>query len=113
MSLERTAGSWTGVVRSLAVTAAGCLAPLGFVLGMPLPLGLRCLRRRRPALLPWAWGINGACSVLGSIVAVVLALHLGFRSAHMAGMACYALAGLAAWRAFRSSPDGASETSRR
>ena len=26
MSLERTVGSWTGVVRTLALTAAGCLA---------------------------------------------------------------------------------------
>jgi hypothetical protein len=68
------------------------LGPLGFAMGMPMPIGIRLLAARRPELVPWAWGANGAASVLGSVSALALALTLGFSAALGVGAALYLLA---------------------
>jgi hypothetical protein len=73
------------------VVAIAVLAPVGFLLGRPLPLAVRALARRRPAVVPWAWGVNGAASVLGSVLALVLALAFGLNQALLAGGILYAL----------------------
>jgi len=54
------------------------LAPLGLLMGMPFPLGIRLVDRINPDLVAWAWGVNGFASVLGSILAVMLAQSYGF-----------------------------------
>jgi hypothetical protein len=54
------------------------LAPLGLSMGMPFPLGIRLVDRVNPALVPWAWGVNGFGSVVGSILAMVIAQSYGF-----------------------------------
>lgn len=71
------------------------LGPVGFLMGMPFPLGLRLLDRVGPewgALIPWVWGINGATSVLGSILAITLAINFGFRITLLFGLAVYGMA---------------------
>jgi len=79
------------------------LAPLGLALGMPMPTGIRLLHERAPALIPWAWGVNGAASVLGSVGAIALAMVWGFDHALLVAAALY-LAGLAFMaRALRAS----------
>ncbi|HEU0006755.1 MAG TPA: hypothetical protein VFS12_12255 [Terriglobia bacterium] len=72
-----------------ALLAIACLAPLGFVMGMPMPLGINWLRQTSPALIPWAWGINGAASVLGSILTMVIAVNLGFDQALIVAIGLY------------------------
>nr|NIS40268.1 hypothetical protein [Desulfuromonadales bacterium] len=67
------------------------LAPLGLLMGMPLPLGMRLFHDRSQEVA-WSWGINGATSVLGSLIAVVLAMNAGFNMTLLAGEAVYALA---------------------
>ncbi|MDP8248972.1 MAG: hypothetical protein P9M00_12590 [Candidatus Tritonobacter lacicola] len=52
--------------------------PLGFPMGFPFPLGIRSFARRHPRLVPIAWGANGCASVVGAILAVVLAISMGF-----------------------------------
>jgi hypothetical protein len=69
------------------------LAPLGLALGMPMPTGIRILAQRAPELIPWAWGVNGAASVLGSVGAIALAIVWGFDQALLAAAGLY-LAGL-------------------
>lgn len=54
------------------------LAPLGLLMGMPFPLGIRLVDRVNPTLVPWAWGVNGFGSVVGSILAVMIAQSYGF-----------------------------------
>lgn len=76
-----------GVRLTVAVLA---LAPLGFFMGMPFPLGLARLRGRSPFYVPWAWGVNGAASVIASVLASLLALSFGFRAVLVVGAACYA-----------------------
>jgi hypothetical protein len=73
------------------VLAAVLLAPLGLLMGMPLPLGMR-LFHRDPSGVPWSWGVNSATSVLGAILAVIVAMNFGFTVTLLAGEAVYALA---------------------
>jgi hypothetical protein len=53
------------------------LAPLGFVMGMPFPTGLERLEEWHSPSVRWAWSLNAAASVLGSVGALVLAIYLG------------------------------------
>ena len=66
------------------------------------------MTRRYAEIVPWAWGLNGAASVMGSVVSMAVALHLGFTSLLVAGGAVYLLALLAG---LRGSPpdDGAAD----
>ncbi len=54
------------------------MAPAGVCMGMPFPLGLRRLSEVNRDMIPWAWGVNGSASVLGSILALVFAQAVGF-----------------------------------
>ena len=58
--------------------AIAVLVPIGTVLGMPMPGGMRLLNATRPALVPWGWGLNGAFSVVGATLAVFIAMNWGF-----------------------------------
>ena len=69
--------------------ASVLLLPLGLVLGMPFPLGIARIAERRADLIPWAWGINAYATVLGSTLAVILALDLGFTAVLMIAAAIY------------------------
>jgi hypothetical protein len=71
------------------------IAPLAFCMGMPFPLALGRLQTEAPRLLPWAWGINGCASVVSTILASLLALHLGFSTVLLIAVALYASAALA------------------
>jgi hypothetical protein len=70
------------------LSAAALLLPMGFVMGLPFPIGLGSARER-PDLVPWLWGVNGAASVLRSVLATVVALSLGISASFWAGVACY------------------------
>jgi hypothetical protein len=75
--------------------AIGLLLPIGFLMGMAFPLGMRLAARRAAALAPWLWGINGATSVCASVVAVAIALHWGIAASFWTGVACYVVAAVA------------------
>ena len=78
-----------------ALVALTLIAPLAFFMGMPFPLGLAQVARAERALLPWAWGVNGCASVVSAILAVLLAMHLGYTGVVILALALYALAALA------------------
>lgn len=65
------------------------ILPLGFLMGLLFPQGIRLVDAAAPQLTPWAWGANSASSVLGSIFALVLAIHLGFQAVAVIGAATY------------------------
>ena len=75
----------------VAITIA-LLAPAGIALGMVMPLGLRRLAALHPSGVAWAWGINGIASVVASVLAVAVALELGFAVATLVALACYLVA---------------------
>ena len=45
---------------------------------LPFPLGLARVSDNAPALVPWAWGVNGCASVISAVLAATLAVNLGF-----------------------------------
>ena len=59
---------------------------------MPLPTGVRLLARSDPGRLAWAWAINGAASVLGASIAMLLAVLFGFTVVAWCGAAAYGCA---------------------
>jgi len=87
------------------LVSGGLLVPLGFAMGMPFPAGLRALAGRSPAelafppadetsgnLVEWAWAMNAASSVLGSVLAIIIAIQLGLNFTLATGAAAYLLA---------------------
>ena len=68
------------------------LLPMGLLLGIPFPIGIRRLERRQDELIPWAWASNGGASVLGASLAMIVALHVGFTVVLIGGAICYLLA---------------------
>jgi hypothetical protein len=98
--LHATAGVWLLEITigqpfttRLAVTMA-LLAPLGFLMGIPFPLGMRWAGTHRPGVVPWLWGVNGTLSVLGSALSIALAIHVGLRATLLVSAGLYGLAGL-------------------
>jgi hypothetical protein len=65
-------------------------------MGVPFPKGLSLLGGHAPGLIPWAWGVNGAISVVASVLAALLAFDLGFSAVMLMGAACYVGAWLTA-----------------
>src|SRR5579862_8225860 len=79
------------------------LVPLGFVMGMPFPTGLRALAAAPAPEFPaggdasnsaveWAWAMNAAASVMGSVLAMVIAIQFGLTATLACGAAAYLLA---------------------
>jgi hypothetical protein len=56
-----------------------------------------------PALVPWAWGVNGCASVVAAALAGLLAMGLGARALMLLGVLAYLLAAVAQ----RASPGAA------
>jgi hypothetical protein len=77
------------------VTAVVLLLPLGVLLGMPLPGGMRMVAATRPDIVPWGWGLNGAFSVIGATLAVFVAMNWGFSASLITAAAVYASAAAA------------------
>jgi spermine/spermidine synthase len=72
--------------------AVALMTPAGMVMGIPLPAGVRVLSATQPQLVAWAWGMNGALSVLGAILAVFIAMNWGFSITLLCGAGLYAVA---------------------
>jgi hypothetical protein len=77
------------------------LVPLGLVMGMPFPTGLRALIHSSPgfsgkepgdSIIEWAWAMNAAASVLGSVLAMVIAIQFGLNITLASGAGAYLLA---------------------
>ncbi|MBI3813934.1 MAG: hypothetical protein HY279_05640 [Nitrospinae bacterium] len=86
------------------------LFPMGFLMGMPFPRGIRILTSpssppsqpppsppseggdRGGWLIPWAWCVNGCSSVMSSVLVILIALSFGFKTALILSAAAYACA---------------------
>ena len=76
--LQPVVGSTVGwpLAARTAVVAA-FIGPLAFLMGTCFPIGMRLLGRYSESLTAWMWGVNGACGVMGSIVAVMISMWVG------------------------------------
>lgn len=81
------------------------LAIPGFFMGIPLPVGISIANARGSTnLSAWLWGINGATSVLGSILATTVSLCSGIQTTFIIGIFCYLICLLSYFCLMRSSP---------
>lgn len=105
--LPRWLESWVGMAFTYRLLASVLLLiPLGFLMGMPFPTGLRALAASPAVEVPgldappqsednaveWAWAMNAAASVLGSVLAMVIAIQFGLTITLACGVAAYLLA---------------------
>jgi len=102
--LPHMLSAWVGLRFEYRLIVSGLLlAPPGFVMGMPFPTGLRALvagslqhspanATREDNAVEWAWAMNAAASVLGSVLAMVIAIQFGLTATLACGVAAYTLA---------------------
>jgi hypothetical protein len=64
---------------------------LGLPMGIPFPFALKTLGESHGRLIPWAWAVNGCFSVLAPLLAIMLAMALGFQMVLWAGAGAYLL----------------------
>lgn len=75
--------------------SAAALVPLGVAMGMPFPSGLRALAASAAHdsnTIEWAWALNASATVLGSVLAMVIAVRFGLSTTLATGVAAYLLA---------------------
>jgi hypothetical protein len=65
------------------------IAPMGFLMGMPFPAGIKILGYSNPGIIPWAWGINGCFSVISTMLSILLSSLFGFQVVFIIGAAIY------------------------
>jgi hypothetical protein len=64
--------------------------PLGFFLGMPFPYVLdKCKNNRSDLSIPAIWAVNGLASVIGSIIAIIISISIGYSGVLWIGAALY------------------------
>lgn len=76
------------------------IAPIGFLMGIPFPAGLNWISTRARGenepyyswMVAYVWAVNGACSVVASILASLISLSYGFSVTSAVGLACYSIA---------------------
>jgi len=79
------------LVRAVILTLI--LLPAGFLMGLPFPLGLTQFATDS-FFLPWAWGLNGAFSVVATPLANLLLRNIGLHAVLCGAVVLYGLAAL-------------------
>jgi hypothetical protein len=77
--------------------------PIGLLMGIPFPTGLKILGEKNESLIPWAWAINGCFSVLTPILTIMLAMVIGFKIVLWLGALTYMMAFITLWNFLRKS----------
>lgn len=68
--------------------------PLGLLIGIPFPSGLRIAGTRLPQSVPAMWGLNAIAAVFGSALASAVAMTIGFQAVLLIAAGLYALAAM-------------------
>jgi hypothetical protein len=79
---------------STLVRAGGCvlmLCPLGIILGLFYPTGMRLVQNREEQETPWYWALNGVAGVFSSALAVLISIQWGISTTQELGAVCYLL----------------------
>ena len=74
----------TRIIVSIAV-----ITPLGLLMGVCFPTGMRLVRASRGAETPWYWALNGMFGVLCSALAVFVSIYVSISTSLYIGLACY------------------------
>ena len=65
------------------------VTPVSVLLGLCFPIGLRLVQRLSSDAMPWMWGVNGACGVLGAVLAVGISMWAGITASLFAASLLY------------------------
>ncbi len=68
--------------------------PLGFLMGIPFPQGIKMFTTLDKNSVPLLWAVNGSFSVIGSLGANVLLINIGFFTTFLIALLCYLLCGI-------------------
>ncbi len=79
-----------GIVARCSVVV-GLIGPVSFLLGFCFPIGMRLVERIADDAMPWMWGVNGACGVLASVLAVEVSIWRGINTSLLVAAILYAL----------------------
>jgi hypothetical protein len=82
------ASTWPYLIRACLVVLT--IAPASIALGLPFPLGLSQISKG--SFLPWAWGLNGAFSVVATPLANLMARNFGLHAVLGAAILLYVVA---------------------
>jgi hypothetical protein len=93
--IKHSIGFPMGVRVVLFVLLIGLVA---FFMGMAFPSGIRLVSRQHKKSIPWVWALNGGASVLGSVIAMALAMTIGYTLTLLLGSACYFVAFLTVFK---------------
>ncbi len=74
----------TKIMASISV-----IIPLGMLLGVCFPTGMRLVRSARASETPWYWALNGIFSVLCSTLAVFVSIYFGISTSFYIASVCY------------------------
>ena len=74
-----------------ALVAVLVILPAGLLMGFAFPTGMRLVSAVDRTPTPWLWGINGACGVLASSMAVASSIAYGIGTTLTIGALCYIL----------------------
>ncbi len=93
--MEWMFGRWLGYgLLARCLLGVGMLLPLGLLLGVPFPVGLRFAGRADDRLVAWAWALNGYMTVIGTTGISIVIQFVGYRSMFLASGLVYVLAGV-------------------
>ena len=74
------------------IISVALIAPLAMCMGVPFPTAMTRLANTAEETIPWAWAINGFASVVGAVLATLLAIHMGFAAVILLAVLVYAIA---------------------
>lgn len=67
------------------------ILPIGFFMGIPFPAGILKISQLESSnlIIPWAWGINGAASVISAVLSSLISITSGYSAVMITGIFCY------------------------
>ncbi len=73
------------------IVSIAVIAPLGLMMGVCFPTGMRLVKMSQGSDTPWYWALNGMFSVLCSALAVFISIYVNISTSLYIGAACYSL----------------------
>jgi len=68
------------------------IIPIGVLMGIPFPMGIRLLGGHRASLIPLAWAINAFFSVIAPVITIMIAITIGFKGVLWLASGAYIIA---------------------
>jgi len=65
------------------------IVPAGFLMGFPFPMGMNIVLKKYSEYGPWFWAVNGAASVVASVIATAISIAYGIDKTLMIGFIAY------------------------